>query len=494
MNAAKNLDGPERAIFSRRTLLKTIATAAAGEVLGAQRLPSTVEVTGTEGSKIPQEFLGLSFETEELATPERFSPDNHELVNYFRTLGPQGVLRLGGNATAYSVWASNAAPEPLLTKAQTQSVGRDPKLFFPITQTAIDNLGGFLRATGWKVIYGLNVISVDADTTADEADHVSAAVGDRLAAFQFGNEPENLRQGNKRWGHPLTYEEYIAKWKLYSSAVRARLPKAPLAGPDTALKLDWVTRFAADVGHDITALTTHYYEGPATDPNVNLDFLEHHRGPIDNNISAPLQIAQRLGVPYRLTEANSFYFGGKAGLSNTFASALWGADFMLFLAQKGVAGINFHGGGEGYYTHIAESAAKRYSARPLYYGMLFARQFLGTTLLGVSLNSPKDLTAYAAQSAQDVRIAVFNRETERVSIDLSVPNLHRQSVASVWRLKAPSPSATAGVTLANATVSAEGTFKPLANEQLELRNGKAKLGLDAFSAALITINGRLGKL
>ena len=41
---------------------------------------------------------------------------------------------------------------------------------------------------------------------------------------------------------------------------------------------------------------------------------------------APLAAAN--GLPYRLEEVNNFYNGGAAGVSDSFASGLWGVDFM----------------------------------------------------------------------------------------------------------------------------------------------------------------------
>ena len=44
---------------------------------------------------------------------------------------------------------------------------------------------------------------------------------------------------------------------------------------------------------------------------------------------------------------------GKQGVSNTFASALWGAELMYQVAKQGGIGINFHGGVYGWYTPVA---------------------------------------------------------------------------------------------------------------------------------------------
>ncbi len=77
-----------------------------------------------------------------------------------------------------------------------------------------------------------------------------------------------------------------------------------------------------------------------------------------------------------MTEGNTCYHGGQPGVSDAFASALWAADYSLRVAQAGFAGVNLHGGGEGYYAPITgEPNATK--LRPEYYGMQFAQQFAG---------------------------------------------------------------------------------------------------------------------
>jgi hypothetical protein len=55
-------------------------------------------------------------------------------------------------------------------------------------------------------------------------------------------------------------------------------------------------------------------------------------------------IAQKAGLPFRLEETNSFYNGGAKQVSDTFASALWGLDYMWWWARHGCNGLNFHTG------------------------------------------------------------------------------------------------------------------------------------------------------
>ncbi len=60
-------------------------------------------------------------------------------------------------------------------------------------------------------------------------------------------------------------------------------------------------------------------------------------------------------------------------MSNVFASALWGVDYMFTLAGRASAGVNFHGGGTGNYTPIAVTGPLSATARPLYYALLLFR-------------------------------------------------------------------------------------------------------------------------
>ena len=53
-------------------------------------------------AKVPTDFMGLSYESGQLAYPDFFSPGNAALIEMFRTLSPAGVLRLGGNLSEFT--------------------------------------------------------------------------------------------------------------------------------------------------------------------------------------------------------------------------------------------------------------------------------------------------------------------------------------------------------------------------------------------------------
>jgi hypothetical protein len=85
---------------------------------------------------------------------------------------------------------------------------------------------------------------------------------------------------------------------------------------------------------------------------------------------------------------------------------------MLLLAQMGVAGINFHGGGQGFYTPIAGGGSAPLEARPLYYGMLFYREFASGSLIPCRLDAGGvNATAYACFNARGrLALAVINKD------------------------------------------------------------------------------------
>ena len=83
-------------------------------------------------------------------------------------------------------------------------------------------------------------------------------------------------------------------------------------------------------------------------------FLLSHNQRLDQQIQLAKQAsAHSDGLLFRMTEGNSCFGGGKPGVSDAFASALWGADYMLTCALAGYCGVNLHGGGDGLYTPIA---------------------------------------------------------------------------------------------------------------------------------------------
>ncbi len=405
-------------------------------------------------ARVPSTFTGLSYESAQLAHPAFFAGSNAQLVALVRTLGARGVLRIGGNTSAFTTWVSGAGGDASDGAGYGPDRGAQATKQVPgmyrITPAAIDNLSGFLDKTGWQLIYGLNLRHGTPETAVDEAAYVVKACGSKLLALQFGNEPDLFRHddgGDGGKGSLWTYEEFLPKWKAMYAAVHARMPGIAIAGPDSAFRQGWAGHFAEDTRGEISLLTTHYYaEGPPTDPKMTIDYLLHPGERLAQDVYSAIDAAKAAQLPFRMSEGNSCYNGGKPGVSDTFASALWAGDFMLDLAGRGVTGVNLHGGGTGVYTPIATDASGQSSARPDFYGMWLAGQFAGAEMVRTELGAAArdaNVTAYAARIADGVLVAVFNKGQSAVDLQL-------EGVAAAGRtmaLTAPSLDSTSGVQL-----------------------------------------------
>jgi len=428
------------------------------------------------GRTVAPDFIGLSYESSQLANGRFLDPESEPLLGLMRGLGGGGVIRIGGNDSERSLWAGVGDPTPV--------PGR-----FVIAPAAIDRLAAFLRATGWRLIYGLNLAQGTPEQAAAEAAYVAEAVGPRLLAFQIGNEPD----GFGRWEgqRPKDYDvgAYLEEWERFFRAVRARRPDAPFAGPDVAADTSWISRFAERERGRIVLLTAHYYaDGPASSAAVTIGRLLHSDLRLDR-LLVELQAAGRAtGLPIRVAEANSVFGGGKPGVSGTLAEALWGADAMFRIAQASCDGVNFHGGDNRAYTPLAIRDGG-YEARPLYYGMLFFAQagrgyLLPARLIAKGVN----LTAYAVRGDDDsLRISLINRDLSRaarVAIETGRPF----GRASVLRLAAPSIESRAEVTLGGSAVDGHGTWSP-GNEETVRPSGRAVLvEVPAASAAALQLS------
>ena len=356
---------PEFGTISRRAAIKQLivasATLASPSVLSARELTTTVSVTAEEMIRIPHGFTGLSYESSQLSHPWFFSVDNRDLIQFFRTLGNGGVLRLGGNMSEHTVWQPVGSDGDTSGETEGPDPGKGSDRSFPIFPRSVDNLVGFLDATGWKLIYGLNLARGKVDSVVEEAKYVAKVAGDRLIALQFGNEPD-LFTHNGEPKQKWTYQEFIAKWKEFYTTIRAQLPDVPIAGPDTSDPM-WNAQFAEEVGRKIVLETSHFYaEGPPTDPRMTIDYLLHPGERLQTYVMQAIDVSKKSGVPYRMAEGNTCYAAGKAGVSDTFAAALWVVDFMLTVAQAGATGVNLHGGADGLYTPIAGSTSEGYTA------------------------------------------------------------------------------------------------------------------------------------
>ena len=506
---------------TRRSLIASLCALAALKTLPAIASENGARVTlslGAAASKaIPLNYVGLSYETSQLADPDFFAADNPELISLFRALNPSGVLRIGGNSSEFCWWKAKPSDSPPEMPVSAHSDGNwMPQSFTAIEPVAIDRLAGFLDATEWQVIYGLNLGTGTPARDAEEASYVAKTLGSRLLFFQIGNEPEFYRDPNNRLRGPdWDFDKYFAEWIALAQAVIERVPDAQLGGPDVGSNADWVVRIAEEAPKHfpgrIVACTGHYYaEGPPDSPQTTVARLLGPDPKLDENLARSTQAAAHANLQYRMTEGNSCYRGGMPGMSNAFCAALWAAEFMLKLASYGAAGVNLHGGGtkqirlslgghlpgegltpEGkaaaaqgsFYTPIAGSRESGFIARPVFYGMKVAGLLAGGRMRSISFDPPlMQSTAWAAEMTDgSTRVIVLNKDTQqRMNLDI-----RSTRAARLWRLQAPDLTATSGVSLAGATIEVGHEWKPKEEEHLPSRVGKVQAILPHAAAAVL---------
>lgn len=482
----------------RRFLCSTVATAAVSafpKVLRADSVASASAHLSIQinqlGQPIPGNFLGLSYETAQLSHPEYFSATNESLAGFLRPLG-KGVLRIGGNSSEYAFWT----PHPSKNAAAQSSgpigpdKGHHPPANTQTTPEAIQNLRQFLDMVDWRAMYGLNFGKGTPHQAAEEASFVFDTLGDRLISFQVGNE-DDLFPHNGLRPPGYSYQDFAKEWQKFYDVVKARVPKAKFAGPDTAGTSDWLVQFARQFGKDIIELSTHYYAlGPASDPSMNIQRLLSPGNP--RWVAGVPKIRQAMSeshLPYRLTETNSCYGGGKPGVSNTLASSLWALDLMFQLLAIGGSGINFHGGGYGWYAPIVGTLQNGFVARPEYYALLVMAQLLGGRLVASQLDAGDAgplFVAYAAQDAQGkLRVVAINKDAGK-NVRLSLKANSSGSRVSLERLIAPRLDDEQDTTFAGSPVGAEGSLRPGVVEHVAISNGRVECDIPAGSAALLT--------
>lgn len=442
---------------------------------------ATLAVSAATSASVSTEFTGISYEKAALSQGQ-FVDTNSAMVSLFRLLGPS-LLRIGGNTVDTTVW----------NPAGTGGVGG---------QTApadVDRLAGFLTATGWRVLYGVNLAgahdgSTSAIKAADEVAYVKAKLGESLAAIEIGNEPDHYTGTAAYYPDTWTVADFIALWDSFRTAIVARTPGVNVTGPTIATTA-WLQPFATAAKGKITALTCHYYRGAGNTAAATIDDV------LSNDASAPTRLSKlaaaagSIAVPFRITECNSYFFGGARGVSDTYAASLWTLQFLVACAAAGAAGANFHCGNSSAYSAILERQGVVSGVAPEFYGLLLFSKLgpgrvLGTRFVGATAGS-----VAVAVSRADGTTATIIANTDlssSLALDISLPAAVTTATAVEMRqgtaAAAPDLKATTGVSIQGATVDAAGKFAPASAYILSVTSGTARVYVPAGSAVLVEMH------
>jgi hypothetical protein len=257
-------------------------------------------------AKVAEDFIGFGYETSAVAQSGFFSPNNTRMINLYGNLSKHGMIRIGGNVSDHTRYVADG-----ISAAKTE------KEVTVINRANLNDLGAFVRATGWRVMWGLNLGTGTKDEAVEEAIAVDQALGENLHSFEIGNEVDLLPKYSKDYG------SYHRAYADYKAAIRNRLPSAMFSGPDSAGNLEFIKNFVADEAADMKLVTHHYYRTGARKPEATIEFLLARDKAFDTRLDVLQELCGRSRLEYRINEVNSFYGGGKQGVSDTLGSVLW---------------------------------------------------------------------------------------------------------------------------------------------------------------------------
>ncbi len=472
----------------------------AGSASSAAAKSPRAEVTIAHGQlsrRISPSFLGLSTEYWSLPLYERHLQAFERVLAMLHVPGDGPlIVRIGGDSADWTYW------DP---RAHTL-----PRQFFELTPAWLREAATLVRRSGTRVILDLNLA---ADSPAMAARWARAALAElprrSLIGFEIGNEPDLYhRELFDRLGAiaetPFGSGDYSAAtyardFSSYAGALSLVARGVPLLGPavaNPALDVGWLSSLVARDHRQLGMLTAHRYPlsackppGSPQYPTVARVLSERSSAGLAGSVKAAVALAHRAGLDFRLTELNSVTCGGRQGVSNTFATALWAPDALFELAQAGVDGVNLHIRVNAINAPFSLCGSSL-RARPLLYGLIMFARALGPDARLVALHLRETRSLHL--KVWGVRVAggalhllVINKGPRAANLDLRLPG---SRPATVQRLLAPSASAQSGVTLAGQQLGLDAVLQgPRTVETVRAGPDGYHLAVPGSSEALVEI-------
>ena len=461
------------------------------------------------GRPVARGFLGLSIEFQAVraytgSDPARINP---VLVQLIRNLSPgqAPVLRIGGNSTDDS-YAPGAGVTP------------PPYAAYQLTPSWMASTAALAHAAGARMILGLNLAADrPALASAEVRDYVRAFGLGAIEALEIGNEPNvygKIVELHTAAGAPYRARPRSFGYSQYRSqfaAIAAQAPAIALAGPalaagPTAGSGSWVGSVPDLLSREprLAIMTVHRYPlrncfvPPSSPqyPTISHLLSAYSTTGLAASLRPWVAIAHAQHRRLRVDELNSVACRGKAGVSDTFASALWITDALFTLAREGVDGVNVHTLPNSAYQLFAFSdQAGRWSARvtPVYYGLqLFAQAALpGSRMLSISRHgSAPGLSVWATRAPDHrVRVVLIDKSSTAAATVTLRPPAGTAGPASVERMAATSISSTRSVTLGGRTYGARtytGSLGTPRTQTIDPARGGYVVSVAPGSAALVT--------
>jgi hypothetical protein len=410
-------------------------------------------------------FVGLSYEKTSLGQ-NMFTTSNTGLANLFKLLGP-GVLRIGGNQVDRTTWDHNGPGGQGGSKI--------------VSASDVAQLAPFLKAVNWQVIYGINLKINNPKNAADEAEVAAQDLGSSLLAFEIGNEPDFYDSESA----------YESDFNSYANAILAAVPNAMFDGPGAASIHNpaWAATFAhneqsnSQIFPHILMLSQHQYAGSSDGATIAQMLASNASGYLPDGASTMGKARTDNNIPqWRMTETNSFYNGGAAGVSDVEAASLWALDFMYGVASNNGDGVNFHNSIGSVYSPIIFSGATPTGVHPVYYSELLWGLAGAGPLYASNLAVGSTVTAWGIGN----NVIVDNKGSSAIAATITLPTAPPPGTTPLVYILTGSSLSSQEVTINGSSINGDGTFTP-SQVSANVSSNQVMMNVPANSAALLVI-------
>jgi hypothetical protein len=454
---------------------------------------------------IPRSFFGFSTEYWTLPVDERHIAIYRRVISQLHVPGDGPfVPRVGGDSSDHTFY------DPRLRRLPTWA--------FDLTPTFVARTARVVRELRLHVILDLNLVTSTPRLAGGWAKEAEAVMPrGSIIGFEIGNEPDLYNRtfwlattkddqfGGRILPDGITPTSYAASFNSYAHVLARVAPHVPLVAPalaDPYGGVNWISTLLAGPHPGLGVISGHRYPyaacanpGSPVYPTIDRVLSEHATAGMAQTIKPAVRLAKRAGLPFRLTELNSVTCGGLAGVSNTFATALWAPDAEFELMRAGAHAINLHAR-EFAINDPFTFDVSGMVARPLLYGLILFTRTLGpdSRLVTARLHTDSPhLKAWAVKVRADtLHVLMINKGPKSLMVNLDIP---ATGPARVERLLAPSPGSPSSVTLGGQSLDRDGiwvgtpqreTVRPVAH--------RYSLALTRYSAALLTVKIARGAL
>jgi len=464
-----------------------------------------VELAAAAGlRRVPAGFVGLSVEAPSL--PAYAGDPGHvdrPLVALLDALGrAQGApppLRIGGNSADVSWWDPGRAPAP-------------PSVTTLLGRRWLASLAALEARTHAPLTLTVNLAAERPAGAVAFARAVQGALpGGGVQALELGNEADLFGRPQPTTRGALaptpfpqlrgyTPARYRADVLAYAAALAHGLPQVPRLEAGAFAGLAWnaaLPRLRREARGRLGGVTVHAYplhgchEGIRRRDTVAGLLAPSASAGLARRVVAAARLAGVAAGAVRVDELNSVTCGGLAGVSDTFAAALWSLTTLHALLNAGVAGVNLHtfaGAPYAPFTVRRRGPAWAVRARPLYAGMLLFAMGApaGSRLVGATAGGAAGVQAWATRDGGGtLRVTLVNPTAAPRTVTVG-PGATRP--ASVLFLRAPGAASRGGVTLGGQGIGADGRLHgPRRRRTVVPADGRWTLRLPGMSAALVVV-------